>query len=640
MSSRAFQIRCLLLCFILVLGLSALSVRLIQIQLWDRAEYAERARAAYDRSEVLKGMRGSIVDRNDEVLAKSVLLSSLMVDAKLLEDPAVVARALAYRDAMKDPDWEQLGESEKVTRLSAYRSNILEEKEPEQIVNEYFDWTVSTLKRPLGLSEEDLRSKIQGPRSLGRAYYSIMDDLDEDEADKLRQLIAEHYFKGFRFQNELKRIYPSPNQAPHMVGYMGEKVEEGPDGENTFLQVGKFGVEAAMEEFLQGQDGVQYHNNSALTDEEGSIIPPVHGLNVQLTVDMGIQSIIEEELSAGLKEFKSERGCVIVLNPKTGGLLAMANRPHFNLNTKKGMKDGAMNYALQGIYEPGSTFKVFGIAGAINEGLVNLNTPIYCHNGLLVEGKLRVPDHHPYGTLPVENVLQKSSNPGTFKISRMLGMDRFYKYLANFGFGEKTGIALSGESAGKIRNTGNLIDFSRATYGYAVNVTPLQIASAYSAIANGGTLIKPRIVKSIVASDGTILESFEPEKVRRVISEKTAGLMREAMVKVVEEGGTATQAHVEGYKVAGKTGTALRIKNGQYQQGHYTVSFAGMMPAEDPAFVCLVVIDDPLTEEVSRYGGTIAAPIFAKIASRLATHMNLTPTETVEEDTALADIEN
>lgn len=634
MSSRAFQLRCLLLCSVLVAGLSLLSVRLIQIQIWDRKKYAERARAAYDRSEVLPGLRGKIVDRHDEVLAKSIGLSTVMVDAKLLEDPVVVVRALAYERASTEPDWEELDESGRGRKLKAYRSMILEEEPPEVIVSKHLARAIGIMARPLGLRRGDLRERIETPKDKGRLYYPIVKDLPEDDADRLRLLIAENHLKGFRFENSIRRWYTSPDLAPHVIGYTGESVIEGEDGEPEYRQVGKFGVEAAMEEYLRGRDGVWDTLNIPMPGEEGSMIPPVHGLNVRLTLDMGVQAIVEEELDAGLKEFISERGCVVVLDPKTGELLAMANRPHFNLNRKKGLDKGAMNYALQGIYEPGSTFKMVGVAGALNEQLVSLQTMIYCHYGMYVEGALRIPDHHPYGMLSVSDVVKKSSNPGAFKVARQLGVNRFYKYAHDFGFGKETGILLSGESSGIVRNTGNLIDFSRASYGYALNVTPLQVAAGYAVIANGGEWIRPRVVQSIVASDGTVIERFRPEVERRVLKESVAEDLCEALTTVTEEGGTATRAAVPGFKVAGKTGTAVRIdeKTGLYQQGHYTVSFVGMMPAQDPAFVCLVVVDDPLTEEVSRYGGTIAAPMFSRIAERLATHLHLTPTEPIEEE--------
>ncbi len=632
MSSRAFQLRCLLLCSVLVAGLSLLSVRLIQIQIWDRKKYAERARAAYDRSEILPGFRGKIVDRHDEVLAKSIGLSTVMVDAKLLDDPVVVVKALAYERAASEADWDGLDETGRQRKLKAYRSMILEEEPPEVIVAKHLARVIEILSRPLGLRKDELQRRIEQPKTKGRLYYPIVKDLAEDDADRLRTLIAENHLKGFRFENSIRRWYTSPELATHVIGYTGEEEVEGPQGKPVYRQVGKFGVEAAMEEYLRGRDGLWDHLNIPMPGEEGSMIPPVHGLNVRLTLDMGAQAIVEEELDAALKEFVSKRGCVVVLDPRNGELLAMASRPHFNLNLKEGLDEGAMNYALQGIYEPGSTFKIVGVAGALNEGLVSPRTMVFCHNGLYVEGKLRIPDHHPYGMLSVADVLKKSSNPGAFKVARQLGVDRFYRYARDFGFGSETGILLSGESSGIVRNTGNLIDFSRASYGYALNVTPLQVAAGYGVIANGGEWIRPRVVRSIVASDGTVIERFKPEVERRVLKESVAKDLREALTTVTEEGGTATRAAVEGFKVAGKTGTAVRIKDGHYQQGHYTVSFVGMMPAEDPAFVCLVVVDDPLTEEVSRYGGTIAAPVFSKIAGRLATHLNLIPTEPIEEE--------
>ncbi|MEM9237606.1 MAG: penicillin-binding protein 2 [Verrucomicrobiota bacterium] len=632
MSTRSFHFRCLLLCLVFVTGLSALSVRLIQVQLWERKKYADRARAAYDRSEVLPGLRGKVVDRHEEVLAKSISLSTVMVDASLFTDPVVVARALAYERASADPEWDALAPDKQIRRLKMERSVVLEEETAESIVSKYYARAIGVMARPLGLRREDLRQRIEGPINKGRVEFPIAKDLPEDAADRLRGLIEQNHLQGFRFKNTIKRWYTSPDLATHILGYTGEDQYEDEDGRKCFRQVGKFGIEAAMEEYLRGRDGVWDHLKIPMPGEEGTMVPPVHGLNVRLTIDMGIQSIIEEELDAGLKEFISEKGCVIVLDPKTGELLAMANRPHFNLIRKEGLDKGALNYALQGIYEPGSTFKVVAAAAALEERLVNPRTEVFCHHGVLREGKLRVPDHHPYGMLSLEGIMIKSSNIGAFKLDKQLGTKRFYDYCDQFGFGRPTGILLSGESSGVVRNTKNLIDFSRASYGYALNVTPLQVASAYGALANGGELIKPRVMHSIVAGDGTILEKFEPEVVRRVVSERTSKQMREALAKVTETGGTATRAAVPGFRVAGKTGTAVRVKNGRYQQGHYTVSFAGMMPADDPAFVCLVVVDDPLTTEVKRYGGTIAAPIFASIAERLATHMNLTPTEPIESE--------
>jgi cell division protein FtsI/penicillin-binding protein 2 len=223
-------------------------------------------------------------------------------------------------------------------------------------------------------------------------------------------------------------------------------------------------------------------------------------------------------------------------------------------------------------------------------------------------------------------------------IARQLGRERFFDYAGRFGFGRPTGIELAGESSGVVRDTGNNVDFSRASYGYAVNVSPLQMAVAYAAIANGGKLMKPRLVLKVMTSDGTVVEQFDPVVRGEVMSERTAGQLRTAMVKVVQTGGTATLADIPGYTEGGKTGTAVKHNpTGRgYLAGRYTVSFAGMVPAEDPAFVMIVVIDDPQTTEVTRYGGTIAAPVFGKIGARVAAAMNLQPTEPIAPNKPLA----
>lgn len=634
MSSRAFQLRCLLLCSVLVTGLSLLSVRLISIQLWDRQTLAARASAAYDRTEVIPGLRGKIVDRHEEVLAKSIPVSTVMINRYHIEDPKLAAFALAHDKVSREEGWEALDPSARRRRVFAERSVIIDKLDRRVILERHLAHAIGLLARPLGMRREELRERIEGPRG---KYFPIAKDIPEDVADDLRELIDRHWLQGFEFENSVKRWYTAPDLATHVVGYTSEAERIDAAGDKVFRQVGVFGVEAALEDYLAGRDGWRKHRRDArgmlMPGGDGSLCPPSHGLNVKLTLDTGVQAIIEEELDRALEEYESKRGCVIVLDPSNGEILGMVNRPHFNLNRKEGLAEGAMNYALQGIYEPGSTFKVVAAAGALNEGLVSPTTEVFCHHGVLREGKLRVPDHHPYGMLSVEGVLIKSSNIGAFKIARQLGAKRFYDYAADFGFGQETGILLSGESAGIVRNTNNLIDFSRASYGYALNVTPLQVASAYGAIANGGELIRPSIVRSVIASDGSVIERFRPQVVRRVMKERVSRQMRDALTKVTETGGTATRAEVEGFKVAGKTGTAKRVYWGRYQEGHYTVSFAGMMPAQDPAFVCLVVIDDPLTDKVKRYGGTIAAPTFAKIAGRLATHLDLEPTEPIEEET-------
>lgn len=638
MSSRAFQLRCLLLCSAFVVGLSSLSVRLVQIQVWDRKHYADRARRAFDSKEVLPGLRGKIVDRNEEVLARSMPVSTIFVDIAHLRDPKVMAVSVAYARASRDPRWESADETERRKWLYSERFEVLDSMTPEAIHEAALAHAVNVLSRPLGLRREEMRELIKkGLGNREKGEFILKKNIPDDVAGGLRDLVDQHWIEGFRFAGSYKRWYTSPDLAAHVVGYTGESEIADGQGQVHFVQTGKFGVEAALESYLAGKDGWREQKR----DQRGmripgnslSIQPPRAGLNVQLTLDMGIQAIVEEELDWALREFEAARGCAIVIDPKTGEVLGMASRPTFNLNRLDNLGEAGMNFALQAMYEPGSTIKIVAASGALNEGLVKPTTMINCENGLFRDGSVVVRDDYPKGTISVETILQVSNNIGTYKLGRQLGPSRFYRYLSDFGYGQKTGILLSGEAPGRAVNTGNPTDFSRATYGYATAVTPLQVASAFSVLAHDGKLRKPHIVKSIIANDGMVVDDFEPEVVREVVSPQTAKMMREALEKVTGPGGTAKQARVPGYRVAGKTGTARRIVNGNYQAGHHTVSFAGMLPAQDPAFVCVVVIDDPLTK-IKHGGGTIAAPCFARIAARTAAHLNLTPTEPVDDKIA------
>ncbi|MCW1884832.1 penicillin-binding protein 2 [Luteolibacter flavescens] len=613
---------------------------MIQIQVWDRKHYANKARQTFERREVLAGLRGTIVDRNEEVLAKSMPVASVFVDLNHLTDPLLVSFPLAYERASAEADWETLSPQDRKSRVYAERSVILKDAEdmpPGTLVEKGIAQAVSLLARPLGMKREDMHSQIKKAVDRRSMEFCLVKDRPADDIERVREIISKHWLEGFFLRESFKRWYTSPDLATHVVGFTGEQEDIDENGRKTFRPVGKFGIESALEEYLAGSDGWQEHrrapNGARIPGDTSSLKPPRAGLDVQLTLDMGVQAIVEEELDAALTDWESKRGCIIVMDPKTSEILGMASRPHFNLNTLKdiGKDQRGMNFAMQAIYEPGSTIKIVAAAAAMNERLVTPQTSIFCHNGLYQQGKVRVPDHHPYGYLSVEGVLAKSSNIGAYKLGQQLGSGRFYEYMADFGFGKKSGILLSGESRGVVRNSGNPVDFSRATYGYALAVTPLQVASAYCAIASDGKLRKPHIVKSITANNGVVVEEFEPEVVSEVLRPETAKAMRGALQKVVDVKGTALQAKVPGYSGAGKTGTAVRIEKGRYQAGHYTVSYAGMLPAKDPAFVCVVVIDDPLTTKVSRYGGTIAAPVFAKVGTRLAAHMNLTPDEPVEE---------
>ena len=613
-----------------MIGLSVLSARLIQIQLVDRHRYAESSRRAFQRVEILRAMRGTIVDCREEPLAKSIPVVTVFVDKNHLTDPKLASYGLACQEASAEPGWNDLDPEIQRRRIHGLRGEILGRDTAEVIVEKYLAYAVGVLARPLGMRHEELREKITSSKG---KWVAIAKDIPEDAADHLRETVTKNWIEGFEFQNSIKRWYTAPNRATHLIGYTGEVEETDEQGKPETRMVGRSGVEFSMEEYLAGRDGWREHSRDAhgliVPGNSASLFPPRAGLNVQLTIDMGLQVIIEEELDACLQEFNSGCGAVILMNPNNGEILAMASRPQFDLNLKEDVATNGFNFAIQAIYEPGSTFKVVATSGVLNEGVATPFTSVFCCNGNFSEGKIQIPDHHPYGNLTLEGVLVKSSNIGAYKFARQLGPKRFFDYAERLGFGRKTGILLSGESSGIAKNTGNAVDFSRAAYGYALNVTPLQMACAYSAIAGNGKLLKPKIIKALVANDGTVVETFPTEVIGQALKPETARKMRVALQKVTETGGTATLGAVPGYKVAGKTGTARRHNpNGRgYLPNSYTVSFIGMLPAQNPAFVCIVVIDDPRTNKVTRYGGTIAAPAFKNIATRAAAYLNIPPTE-------------
>lgn len=593
------------------------------MQVVDRASYAETAGKSYRRKEVIQANRGVLVDRNEEIIGNTVISKSVVVDKFHLRDPRVAAIGVACRELRTDPEWPHWDESLRSRKIVIRSRQLLDEQSEQWIVDEHINYAIDQIARPLGMNREELKAKIALDRKPNDKV--ICRDLPTELAIRLEELIKKRRIQGFRFKEEKRRWYPAPELASHAIGYSNR------DG------VGMAGVERSMNDVLAGVNGYEVKMRDSrgrvMPAHKGSLFLPKNGKNVQLTIDLGIQAICEEELDRGMAEFGGVKGCIVLMEPHTGEILAMASRPHYNLNRREKVVDNGFNYALQAIYEPGSTFKVIAAAAALNEGVVNPETEIHCHWGHYREGRLSVKDHHPYGDLPVWKVLQKSSNPGAYLLAKMVGREKYFDYAAKFGFGRKTNVRLAGESAGILRDTGNKVDFSRVSFGYAVSVTPLQIANAYCTIANGGKLMQPRFVKKIDTDAGVVIEEYKPKVLGRAISEQTARQMREALATVVQTGGTATRADVLGFSEGGKTGTAKKHDpvNGGHMEGRYTVSFAGMLPAENPAFVCVVVIDDPQTTEVKRYGGTIAAPIWQKTATRVAAHMNLIPTEPLQE---------
>lgn len=625
--NRSLQRRALIVCLAIVAGFSVLSARLVRLQWVEREDAVRRAAKASSRTTVLPGTRGIIVDCNDEIVARNFPVNDVVVDLKHLGDPKVAAWGAAFAEVSTTPEWKIADEAERKQMVKTRRMKMLQSPliTGDDVVRLHREHIVRVLARPLGMRDAELMRALP---ERNKGEHVLIQQMHEDVASPLRELIRENWIQGLFFRKTLKRWYASSDLAAHVVGYVNH---EG---------IGQCGVERVMEQRLAGRDGWQKTKVSQqgrlLAPNEGELCPPRGGLHVKLTLDLGLQAIVEEELDRGLEEFMAEQGAVVLLSPKTGEILAMASRPTFDLNLRENISEGSFNYAIQAMYEPGSTIKIVATSAALDLGLVGLGTMVNCENGYYRDGKVTVRDDYPKGLMRFDEVIMKSLNIGTYKLAKQVGRPAFVDYLKAFGFTKKTGLMLSGEQSGRMADPTNPTNFSRMSYGYATSVTPLQVAMAYGAIANGGNLMKPQIVKEVVANNGMVVESFEPEVVTRVMKERTARQMREALTKVLEEGGTARLANVPGFEGhgAGKTGTACKINpDGGYYVDRNVVSFAGMLPADDPEFVCVVVVDDPRRTDMKLYGGLIAGPIYSRIMERAAAYKSLVPPNPIEPET-------
>ena len=347
------------------------------------------------------------------------------------------------------------------------------------------------------------------------------------------------------------------------------------------------------------------------------------GNSVVLTIDKTIQYTAEKELAVAVRKSGAKGGTAIVMDPKSGEVLAMANYPQFNPNDLSSTSQAALkNRAIVDTYEPGSTFKVFLLAAALEEGVVKPGDKFNCENGSMeLAGKV-IHDTHKHGALTVREIMKFSSNIGSAKIAAKLGKERFYDYITSFGFGSPTGIELNGEGSGILRSmkTWSNLELATLSFGQGVSATPIQLTTAFSAIANGGYLMKPYLVKDILDRDGKVIKSNQPQIVKKVISGDTASKVTEMLRDVVAEGGTGTEAALNGYDVAGKTGTAQKVSGGRgYRENKHVASFIGFVPAESPELVVLVAIDEP---EGIQYGGIVAAPAFRAISETSLRYLN------------------
>jgi len=577
---RAFHV-----CLVLVTLFTVYSARLVYLQVTRHEYFVERAAETHITKKSLYAPRGSIYDVNGEILAVSEPLKSVIADPSIIKDPQAMAEAL---------------------------SDLLE------------------------MPADEIRRKIESGRERNSKYVPLKHKVLEVTASKIAQRLSERRLRGILFEQTSRRVYPNGTMLSHVLGFLNRE-------EN-----GVQGVEMTMNHYLRGQHGYRYTERDRLGRElvayRGEERPPRDGYNVRLTIDMALQAIVEEELDAAFREYRPEMATAIMMEPKTGRILAIANRPTFDPNFPgEGKGQEMKNAAIVNLVEPGSTFKIVTTVAALNDKVVDLDTIINCENGRFhFAGKvLRDHGHGPFPNLSVADVLIRSSNIGVAKLAMKMGEQRFYEYLRRFGFGERTGIALPGEIPGMLAppHKWSKISISRIPMGQGVATTPLQMVAAMAAIANGGYLMLPQIVDSVIDNDGNTIVEYKPVVVRQVVDKEATDKVKIALRGVVSRRGTARGAAVEGFSVGGKTGTAQKANpNGGYYDHRYVTSFIGIMPVDDPAFVCMVLFDDAKVPESRNYGGVLAAPVFARIAQRAARHLNLKPDLVPESDNSAIQI--
>ncbi len=546
-------------------------IRAFHIQVLGVKGIRERSAKQYGTSIPLVPKRGMIYDRTGSELAVSIATKSIFVQPGKLKSPGKAAALLAPRVSRSA--------SELKKRFSAEKGFLWVRR---QMPSTAADEAVRDVKEALGATD------------------------------------------GIGTVEEPKRFYPNRELASSLLGFTN------PDSE------GIEGIELSLNKYLRGERAYLLCER----DARGRLIMPASnpvevnskGHSVTLTIDRNIQHIAERELQASVEKFDARGGMAVVLSPKTGEILAMATAPSFNPNAPAGAPASARkNRVLTDSFEPGSTFKVFTLASALETGAVDLNEKFFCENGAYPYAGKVIHDTHRYGWLTPPDILKYSSNIGITKVNEKMDGGRFHDMIRAFGFGSRTGIELKGEVPG-LSPSRSAFDsrIRRATvsFGQGISVTPLQLAVGMSAVVNGGKMMKPYVVREIRDPEGNTVFRGEPRELRRVLSPKTSAQMREILGNVVQEDGTGTQARIKGFLVGGKTGTAQKVEpgTGRYSPDKRTASFVGFLPLRDPELLILVVIDEPRGQV---YGGVVAAPAFNQIAVKTAYYLGIQPTEAI-----------
>jgi Cell division protein FtsI/penicillin-binding protein 2 len=574
--------RFLFIVAIFVIWIGIIGARLVHLQINQHASLREKALDQRRDESRSKMLRGSIFDRDERALAMSVRAKSLYADPLEIEDVEATAKAVAAALKLKPQD---------------VLNNLKEAKQK----NKRFVWLARKL-------DEDAARKIN----------------EKLKTENIRKA-DEPKFPGLHWRDEQKRSYPLGTLAAHVVGFSNAD------------DVGQAGVELSQEENLHGSIIKKWQDRDRLgrvydefeTEERE---PPK---DVYLTISASMQYKVEQALKSGVEAARAKSGTAIVLNPKNGEILAMANYPTFDPNRFGEFPPELIsNRAVQSLYSPGSVFKLVTYGSALEEKLISLNGMIDCGGGVIKVGTRSFTDKHCHERISYPEAMAVSSNIGAIKTAQLVGKNNFYNYIRAFGFGEPTGVELPAEARGLVREPENWYGDSLASIsiGYEISVTALQMATAFATIANDGVRVRPHIIKEIRSSDGKNIQTTEAEK-WQIVSPETARALR-GMLREVVLRGTGKRAQLNGYTSAGKTGTAWKYdpKLKKVSSAKYVSSFIGYAPAENPSVVIAVVLDEP--QGGARDGGQVSAPIFREIAEQILPEMNVAPDWAIRQDTA------
>jgi len=589
-----------ILAILLTGALLVLGYRLVDLQVLRHDELREKAQRNTQRDIVHKPLRGQIRDVRGVPLATSVPAKIVCADPKMIgEHWKAMASALA---PLLNSDEASLAERLQ-PRILRYRTN------GEPVIDQHVVLQNKTTVEDWMQIQETLSKESFG--------------MDETRLTRAQQTVLRNLRQKAIFTEEDQlRVYPNKSLAAHVLGYVGMS--------DAGEMVGKNGIELTMESQLSGVSGWRRTEldgrRRELVAYRGQNLEVRNGMNVVLTIDAALQNIVETELANAMAKHTPISISATVVRPRTGEILAMVTLPNFDPNRPGEFRAEALrNRVISDLAEPGSTFKIVVVSGALNENAVTLSDAFDCEHGRFAYGGRILHDHDTkHGVLSVEKIITHSSNIGAAKIGIKMGEGRLYDYICRFGFGTRTGVPLLGEIRGIVDppKKWSKVSIVQIPMGHGVAVTPLQMVMAMSAIANDGQLMRPILVDRLEDEEGLVVAKYQPQVLREVISSTAARQMVAALKTVVSDEGTAAKAMMDHYTVAGKTGTAQKLENGRYSSTKFFSSFIGFFPADNPELCISIVLDEP---KGGYYGGQTAAPLFKNIAEAAANYLNIKP---------------